>query len=125
MPASSHCVVTKMKIYLEDFYKWPIIAERAEGLRCIDVFVAIYKTFAVPLTEEDMYDYRSEFIRTCVPAFKQRCKDGPGLTEVNEARGLCRVDLLRTQKIFKSISKKGREPAWTLKLDRPQGGRSQ
>ena len=128
MPASSHCVVTKMKIYCEDLHKWPIIAERAEGLRCIDIFEAIYKTFAVPLTAEDMDDYTPEFLSSCIPAFEQRCKDGPGLTEVSEARGLCRVDILKTQKIFKSISKKGREPAWTLKLDRPldrpQGSKS-
>jgi hypothetical protein len=117
LPVSTHCVVTKMIIYADNMHRWPVIAERAEGLRCMDVFEAIYKTYAVPLTPQEKNEFTPEFLRSCMPAFLQRCKDGPGLTNVNEARGLCRVDTLQAQRIFRGLSKKGREIAWTLTLD--------
>ena len=74
MPAFSPGVVTKLKIDIKDFHKWPIIVERAEGVRCIDVLEAVYKILAVPLTAEDTYDYRPEFLDPCIPASKRRAR---------------------------------------------------
>ena len=116
LPASTHCKVTKMIIYAKDMEKWPVVAERAEGLRCIDVFEAIYKTYSVPLTEEEKNAYTPEFLRSCMPLFEQRCKEGPGLTAFNIARGLCRVDTLQMDRVFKGLSRGERAQAWTLTL---------
>lgn len=121
LPVSSHCVLRRMTIMCEYMERWPVVAERAEGLRCIDVFDAIHRTFAVPLTAEEKSSYTREFLESCIPAFKQRCTDGPGITAHNEAKGLCRVDVLRTKKIFRGIEKKSKHSAWILTLDRPQG----
>lgn len=121
LPVSSHCILRRMTIMCEHMDRWPIVAERAEGLRCLDVFEAIYRTFSVPLTAEEKSSYTRQFLDSCMPAFKQRCLDGPGLTARNEAMGLCRIDVLRTKKIFRGIEKKSRNSAWILTLDRPQG----
>lgn len=124
IPASSHCVLTRMVIHCRDngMDRWPIVAERPEGLRCIDVFEAIYRTFAVPLTTEELKQYSNDFIDSCIPAFEQRCRDiaGRGNGERDrERKAICRVDMLRTQKIFRGLTKKGREASWTLALQGP------
>lgn len=119
IPASSHCTLKKMTITCKVLEGWPIVIERTEGIRCIDVFRAIYDTFSQPLTMEEVRRFCAErdsrgnikYIR----AFKVRCADSPGLTEFNEKKGLLRVDLLNGHRRFKGIKQCGAD--WELMID--------
>ena len=115
IPVSSHCMVTKMVIVCKELSRWPVIVGRPEGLRCFDVFYAIYKTFQVPLTEREKREIDRSYLDRCRPAFEQRCKDSPGLYEWNLQEGMRRVDLLRGRRMFKGIKQSGAE--WTLMMD--------
>jgi len=97
LPASTHCTLTEMRISLdrEEFKRWPIKVKRKEGVRCLDIFEAIYKTLQHRLTDED------------IRAF--------GLSDYNKQRGMRRVDLLRGRRFFRGIKQSGDE--WTLLLD--------
>lgn len=118
-PASSHCVVTEMIIMCEEpvLARWNVVARRAEGLRCIDVFQAIYEAYNVPLTPSEIAEL-SDYIPQCIPDFLQRCKDSPGLELSNQMRGMCRVDLLRTKKIFKGFTRK--DGTWIVQVEKPR-----
>lgn len=116
LPVSSHCTVTKMVIVCKKLSRWPVVVERNQGLRCMDVFIAIYETFSKPLTHREKEEMGS-FIRTCEPAFRRRCEDAPGLAVVNERKGMVRIDLLKGSRIFRGIKQSGSE--WTLTFDEP------
>jgi len=96
-PASTHCTLTEMRITLdqEEFERWTIKVKRKEGIRCLDVFEAIYKTLQHRLTDED------------VRAF--------GLPDYNKLRGMRRVDLLRGRRFFRGLKQSGDD--WILLLD--------
>ncbi|KAJ3923398.1 hypothetical protein F5877DRAFT_63353 [Lentinula edodes] len=56
LPASTHCTLTEMCIFLdmEEFNHWPINVMRKDGIRCLDVLEAIHKMLQRPLTDGDM-----------------------------------------------------------------------
>ena len=82
---------------------WPIQLKQTTNLRVIDIFRAIYDTYAQPLTQEEFLHIGRETIGRCEAAFKQRCEDGPELACVAEKRGMLRIDLLRGRRIFKCL----------------------
>lgn len=82
---------------------WPIQLKQTTNLRVIDIFRAIYDTYAQPLTPEEILYFGRETIGRCEPYFKQRCEDGPELACVAERRGILRIDLLRGRRIFKGL----------------------
>ncbi|KAK7005613.1 Metallo-beta-lactamase protein [Favolaschia claudopus] len=107
LPVSTHCKLTE--IVIDCPHVGSLVVERPEGLRCIDVFYAIYcKYQKKPRPHEMPADTRKY-----VPAFEQRCKDCPGLPEYNRTRvGFLRVDLLKGKRIFDGLKRsKGR---WEL-----------
>jgi hypothetical protein len=82
---------------------WPIQIKQPTNLRVIDIFRAIYDTYAQPLTQEELVYFGRETIGRCQAAFKLRCEDGPELACVAERRGMLRIDLLRGRRIFKGL----------------------
>lgn len=114
MPVSTHCTVTNMLIYFVSphLVGWPVPVRRDEGIRCIDIFQAIYEKLQGRLTSEDRRRYGEEYIRRCRPAFEQRCREDPGLPEYNERQGMRRVDLLRGRTVFKGLKRSGAD--WVL-----------
>jgi hypothetical protein len=124
IPVSPHATLTEIKIECtpprglpEHFPLWPIYVRRRGGLRCIDVFQAIFDTYNLVLTEKDKAQVGSDYLRRCERAFKQRCKDSPGLTLYNEECGMRRVDLLRGRRIFKAVSQDSTNTRWILHFD--------
>jgi len=117
MPASTHCTITDMLIYFVSPYLigWPVPVKRNQGIRCIDIFQAIYEKLQGRLTSEDHRRYGEEYIRRCRPAFEQRCREDPGLPGYNERQGMRRVDLLRGKTIFKGLRQSGAD--WVLYFD--------
>lgn len=97
LPASTHCTLTEMRLTLdqEEFKCWPIKVKRKEGIRCLDVFEAIYKTLQHRLTDEDVRTF--------------------GLSDYNKQYGMRRVDLLRGRRFFRGIVQSGDD--WILRLD--------
>jgi hypothetical protein len=121
LPVSTHCVLTKMVIHCRVLDQWPITIERDQGLRCVDVFRAIYDTYHKPLTSMELAALGDGYIERCRPAFEQRCKDSPGLPLFNQQRGMRRVDLLRGRRIFKGLTRTSESGAkWVLQFDEPQ-----
>ncbi|KAJ3769452.1 hypothetical protein FB446DRAFT_706218 [Lentinula raphanica] len=107
LPASTH--------YLEEFKCWPIRVKRKEGVRCLDVYDAIYKTLQHRLTDEDVRTFGEARIQRCWNYCLQRCIDSPGLSEYNKQRGIRRVDLLRGRRFFRGLVQSGDD--WILQLD--------
>ncbi|KAJ3857658.1 hypothetical protein EV368DRAFT_29853, partial [Lentinula lateritia] len=94
LPASTHCTLTEMCIFLdmEEFNHWPINVMRKDGIRCLDVLEAIHKMLQRPLTDGD--------VRTFGLAAAQR--------------GMRRVDLLGGRRFFRGLSQSGKN--WTLHM---------
>jgi hypothetical protein len=82
---------------------WPIQIKQSTNLRVIDIFRAIYDTYAQPLTKEEYLHFGRETMERCEASFKQRCEDGPELACLAEKRGILRIDLLRGRRIFKGL----------------------
>ncbi|KAJ7072225.1 hypothetical protein C8F01DRAFT_235133 [Mycena amicta] len=112
LPVSTHCKLTQMVI--ECPLVGSLVVERPEGLRCIDVFYAIYCKYQRKPRSHEMPSERE--MRKYMPAFEQRCSDAPGLTEYNRTRiGFLRADLLRGHRIFEGLRRcNGR---WELSID--------
>ena len=90
--------------------RWPVDMEPIPGsrrIRVIDVFRAIYDTYAAPLSREDLSMIGPEYIQRCEPAFLQRCKDSNEPTHYLEYAGMRRIDLLRGRRIFKGLAYTG------------------
>ncbi|GLB38725.1 hypothetical protein LshimejAT787_0505900 [Lyophyllum shimeji] len=122
-PASSHCVLQEMIIQCDEpeLQRWNAVARRAEGLRCIDVFQAIHDTYNVPLTPAEIDELR-DYLPFCRPAFLQRCRDAPGLELQHQLRGMCRVDLLRTKRLFRGMIR--RNGVWMFQVEKPVEARA-
>jgi hypothetical protein len=82
---------------------WPIVIHPTHRIRVIDVFRAIYDTYAVPLTKDELARIGPDYIQRCERAFFQRCKDSPESTHFLERQGMTRIDLLRGRRIFKGL----------------------
>lgn len=104
MLVSPHAFMTEMVLINENLAQWPVVVHNSRGVRCVDVFRAIYDTYSIVLTRAEIVNWGQDYIDRCQKAFEQRCKDGPQLPPVTKARGLCRIDLLRGEKIFKGIT---------------------
>lgn len=124
IPVSPHTILTEMKIYCipprnfpEYFTLWPIYLRRSGGLRCIDIFRGIFDTYNTALTEKEQTQIGAQYLKRCEPAFKQRCKDAPGLSLYNEECGMRRVDVLRGRRIFKAIIQDSTNTRWLLYFD--------
>ncbi|KAF5311615.1 hypothetical protein D9611_009468 [Ephemerocybe angulata] len=95
----------QMVLYNEKLAQWPVVVNATKGnCRVIDVFRAIYDTYSVPLTRDELLQIGQSTVERCQRAFRQRCNDTPGLPPVTEAKGLCRIDLLRGERIFKGLT---------------------
>lgn len=103
MQLSETAFVNWIVITCDKLPLWPIQLQQTTNLRVIDIFRAIYDTYAQPLTQEEFYHFGRETIGRCEAAFKQRCEDGPELACVAEKRGMLRIDLLRGRRIFKGL----------------------
>ncbi|KAJ6587035.1 hypothetical protein DFH09DRAFT_1308099 [Mycena vulgaris] len=112
LPVSTHCKLTEIVIHCP--HVGSLVVERAEGLRCIDVFYAIYCKYQKKPRSNEMPADRSKY----QPAFEQRCNDCPGLAEYNRTQiGFLRVDLLRGKRIFEGLKRSNGR--WELLFDAP------
>ncbi|KAJ7217939.1 hypothetical protein GGX14DRAFT_598749 [Mycena pura] len=116
LPVSTHCKVTEMIIDCP--LVGSLVVTRPEGLRCIDVFYAIYCKYQKKPRSQEMPADKAKYL----PAFEQRCRDCPGLSEYNRSKvGFLRVDLLRGKRIFDGLRRiNGR---WELLIDAPPSRR--
>ncbi|KAG2009596.1 hypothetical protein CC2G_012510 [Coprinopsis cinerea AmutBmut pab1-1] len=126
-----HAFMTDMIIIHPTLAQWPVYVWNPRGIRCIDVFRAIYDTYSIPLSQDEIEEWGPEYIERCKRVFEQRCEEGPRLPQVTRVKGICRVDLLRGEKIFKGLVpyKGPRIPGispsccWTLNLERRRSSR--
>ncbi|KAF4577288.1 hypothetical protein EYR36_005275 [Pleurotus pulmonarius] len=119
MSICTHDVVTDMHIVYPKLPTWPVHVHRLDGIRCIDVFEAIYKVFNKRLRKEEAIP--AEHIHAYRPAFEQRCRDSPCLTEYEKKQGMRRVDVLRGTRMFSGLTQ-AKDGRWVLELAHPTGG---
>lgn len=103
---SNNTLFQQVVITNETLKKWPIVvypSQPSQRIRVIDVFRAIYDTYAVPLTREELALYGPDYIQRCERAFLQRCKDAKESTHFLEKQGMTRIDLLKGRRIFKGL----------------------
>jgi len=108
LPASTHCSLTKMVIECPHIGR--ITVRRSEGIRCLDIFCAIYDAYHKRLRRDE----RPKDIDRYMRAFKKRCEDSPS-SEAELRAGLRWVDLLRGKRIFDGLSRSGAD--WKLDID--------
>ncbi|KAH7923333.1 hypothetical protein BV22DRAFT_589001 [Leucogyrophana mollusca] len=117
-PAANE-MMTKMVIQFEAVSDWEVCVKRKEGIRCRDVFEAIYSTFNIPLTPYEKRTLIPEGNRElCEEAFRLRCNLAPGLTAVEKKQGLKRVDVLMHCTLFKGLTQPKSGGDWVLNLGR-------
>ena len=109
-------VVSTEKILIrnETLKRWPVMIypnTTSRVIRVVDVFRAIYDTYAVPLTRDELASIGREYIQRCEPSFLQRCKDAREATHYLENQGMRRIDLLRGKRIFKGLIQHRGAPA--------------
>ena len=107
--------ITKMLVTFEHGpFSWEVDVKNARGIRCRDVFEAIYKTFNEQLTLEERRLVRD---RPAVEeAFRLRCKLAPGLPEVERSYGWKRVDVLLHRTVFLGLTQPKSGGDWVLHL---------
>ncbi|KAG6854280.1 hypothetical protein C0991_008527 [Blastosporella zonata] len=106
LPFSNHLQlrIIDLKCTAPELEAWSVVVRNPHGVRVIDVFEAIYKTYHVLLTPAELSQY-SDLVKSeaCQRALRRRCKIEHGLTEINEAQGMRRVDLVGDRTLFLSI----------------------
>ncbi|KIJ64578.1 hypothetical protein HYDPIDRAFT_28512 [Hydnomerulius pinastri MD-312] len=116
-------LMTKMLITFEKGpFSWEVDVKRAQGIRCRDVFEAIYDTFNEQLTLEEQRLVPRAERQSCHQALRLRCKLVPALAEVEYALGLKRVDVMQTQTIFLGLTQPKSGGDWVLNLGPPPLG---
>ncbi|KAI3621264.1 hypothetical protein WG66_014544 [Moniliophthora roreri] len=119
MPASSHCNLYKMHIIVSANPEWHTILERKRGIRCIDVFRAVYDMLQKPLTRRELSMIPHGSIRFCEDAQGARIRDSPVLEEVERSRGILRIDSFVNYRFFKGLTQK--DDVWMLETCSPDG----
>ncbi|KAG8214384.1 hypothetical protein J3R82DRAFT_9377 [Butyriboletus roseoflavus] len=107
--------MTKMTITFEHKpFSWEVDVKNARGIRCRDVFEAIYETFNEQLTLEERRLVRDR--RAVEDAFQLRCELAPGLPAVERSLGWKRVDVLCHHTIFLGLTQPKSGSDWVLNL---------
>lgn len=110
--------MTKMLITFERKpFSWEVDVKNSRGIRCRDVFEAIYKAFNEQLTLEEQRLVRDR--RAVEDAFRLRCKLAPGLPAVERSLGWKRVDVLCHRTIFLGLTQPKSGSDWVLNLGTP------
>lgn len=125
---ASEIPLSEMEIRCSQLPHWDIIVKRAGpgGIRCIDVYRAIYETFQRELSETERDYYTPAGRRKqCEAAWRKRCKEAPGLLEVHLKKGMCRIDLLEGRTIFMGLRRPvptddKPDRVWVLELGFPK-----
>ncbi|KAH7885484.1 hypothetical protein F5I97DRAFT_1937679 [Phlebopus sp. FC_14] len=112
--------LTKMLITFErGEFTWEVDVKRAQGIRCRDVFEAIYDTFNEQLTPYEKRFIPMDRYAAIQEAFRLRCKLAAGLSEVELGLGWKRVDILEHGTIFLGLTQQKSGGDWILNLGRP------
>ncbi|KAG6828662.1 hypothetical protein H0H87_001351 [Tephrocybe sp. NHM501043] len=97
---------TTIKLKCDDkkLDRWDVTIARPQGIRILDVFEEIYKTYSVPLEPiEQAVLYRLIESEACQDAFLRRCNRAPGAPAENRRKGVYRVDLLGSKTLFNGL----------------------
>ncbi|EGN93998.1 hypothetical protein SERLA73DRAFT_145072 [Serpula lacrymans var. lacrymans S7.3] len=110
--------ITKMVIQCPFKTDWEVYVSRTDGIRCRDVFDAIYASFNTVLTPLERQSIPLKDRKSYEEACKLRCKATHGLTAVEEAQGLKRVDVLLHNTVFQGLTQPKSGGDWVLNLGR-------
>jgi hypothetical protein len=118
-PASSHCTVYKMHIIVSVNPEWSTVVERRRGIRCLDVFRAVYDMLQKPLTRRELGMIPPGSLRYCEDAQNARIKDTPVLEEAERRRGILRIDSFVNYRFLQGLTQK--DDVWMLDTCSPDG----
>lgn len=119
--------LTQMTIRVPALAHWDVHVARPAGIRCIDVYHAIWETFNTVLSpvECERWIPRDPAARKRWDEhWHRRCRASPGLSEVERRNGKRRVDLLEGRRIFMGLRRPLEEDGkpdsyWVLELGVP------
>lgn len=117
MFVSPHTILQDMTLFHPKFPHWKVQVHNSRGIRCLDVFREIYRTFSAPLSQDELMQCSSRFIESCEHAFNQRCEDSPGLPPVTKSKGICRIDLLKGERIFRGLVPGQKPQTWEIQFE--------
>lgn len=95
---------------------WNIYVNRRGGIRIIDVFEKIYDSFSIVLNDDEKKKLNPLRMKYYDRAFRRRCAITPGLTLLEERKGMRRVDLLEGQTVFMGLELSASRDCWLLRL---------
>ncbi|KAH9949812.1 hypothetical protein B0H21DRAFT_67595 [Amylocystis lapponica] len=98
--------LTEMTIRCPQLRHWDVHVTRASGVRCVDVYRAIYETFhhtLSPVEREWYLPKDAAGLARCEENFQKRCRTSPGLSEFERRQGMRRVDLLEGRRVFMGL----------------------
>ncbi|KAG6915413.1 hypothetical protein DXG01_011616 [Tephrocybe rancida] len=101
---STRFTTIKLKCEEPELENWDVTVERPDGIRIIDIFEEIFKTYNLPLKTPELLYYRDILdSASCQQAFERRCKETPGSAVHTRRRGMCRIDLVGSRTLFNGI----------------------
>ena len=95
---------------------WNIYVNRRGGIRIIDVFEKIYESFSIVLNDDEKRKLNPHKMKYYDRAFRRRCAITPGLTLLEERKGMRRVDLLEGHTVFMGLELSASRDCWLLRL---------
>jgi len=95
---------------------WNIYVNRRGGIRILDVFEKIYESFSIVLNDDEKKKLDPRKMKYYDRAFRRRCAITPGLTLLEERKGMRRVDLLEGQTVFMGLELSASRDCWLLRL---------
>ena len=113
-PAANGTMTKMLIVFEQGPFSWEMDVKNANGIRCRDVFEAIYKAFNEQLTLEEQRLVRDR--RAVEDAFRLRCKLAPGLPEVERSLGWKRADVLLHRTVFRGLTQPKSGSDWVLNL---------
>ena len=95
---------------------WNIYVARRGGIRIIDIFERIHEIFSIVLGDDEKEKLSPHKMKYYNRAFRRRCAITPGLTLLEERKGMKRVDLLEGHSIFMGLDLSSSRDCWMLQL---------
>ncbi|CAA7262852.1 unnamed protein product [Cyclocybe aegerita] len=91
---------------------WPIYVQKSGNLNLTvkDVLSAIHDQLSQPLTREEQAQVGRDRIYRCSDYFRRRCQKSPVMTHLLERAGIARVDLLRSNTMFRGLVRHSHYP---------------
>ncbi|KAG6828615.1 hypothetical protein H0H87_001482, partial [Tephrocybe sp. NHM501043] len=90
-----------LKCEQSELDNWDVVIQRPDGIRIMDIFEEIFRTYNVPLTPKEYYNqHQLAASSVCQQAFFRRASHNPDLMDEIGDKGMSRIDLMADRTLF-------------------------